>query len=63
MRFKDACMKIRETKAYPIILALFPPLYFMEVWLWLTAYRIMIVSIPVIGLFLVPGFPLHARGN
>ena len=62
MRFTDALLNVRASRIYPLILVLFPPLYFMEVWLWLTAYRVM-MAIPVVGIFLVPDFPLHARGK
>ena len=62
MKFTDALMKLRERRFYPILMILFPPIYFFEVRAWLMMWKMMI-GIPVIGLFLVPKFPVGVRGD
>ena len=63
MNLVDALNKVRKSRLYLYWMILIPPLYFLELWLWIQVMLAVILSIPL-GLFALPylKFPVELKG-
>jgi len=57
MKFIDAVNKVRSSRFYRCMLYLCPPLYLLELWLWMQAVLLILTLIPF-GFLMIPQFPI-----
>lgn len=62
MKLKDTVKHIRGSRLYRYLMYLIPPLYLLELYIWVRVFVAAMILVPLlIGVFMIPTFPVGAR--